>query len=85
LTSSRKLNKIAKITKIHETLHRELVGSSTDRMHSALIEAKATLAKAQEDMTHTTTNVENQHLCTPLETKYTWMGVAFRPPDHPRS
>jgi hypothetical protein len=63
----------------------ETVNEFTDRMHSALAEAKAALAKAQEDMTRSYNQRREPAPGMPPETKYTWMGVTFGPPDPPRS
>jgi hypothetical protein len=62
----------------------ETVNEFTDRMHSTLTEAKAALAKAQEDMTHYY-NQRREPAPEYIPTRYTWMGVTFGPPDHPRS
>jgi hypothetical protein len=65
--------------------HLETVNKFMNRMHSAFTEAKAALAKVQEDMTRYYNQCQEPAPEYALETKCTWMGVTFRPPDHPRS
>jgi len=58
--------------------------NSRTGMHSALTEAKAALAKAQEDMTPYYNQRRDQRLSMPRNKVY-WTEATFGPPDHPRS
>jgi transposase InsO family protein len=64
--------------------HLETVNEFTDRMHSALTEAKSALAKAQDDMSRYYDR-RREPWSTPPEIKSTWTGAISGLRDRPKS